>query len=194
MCSWLSGALFNLGHVMPFNPADTEQLALNARDVDGRIRQLAHIAAELGWHADADLDRAWALIQEYEQLPPHPVASPRLPVSVATDRTEDIMGETAQTVQWCPDGNPLNGIPGEVCLLLAEDHLTHGYGYGDGWTMIFGTARGDIEVQPGQWVVRHPDGHITVEDERPPDAELFDAARHLAEIKAAKHMDGHANA
>ena len=69
MCSWLSGALYNLADVMPANPADIKQMAINAKDTDDRLKSLASIAAELGWHADADLDEAWHAIQEYEQRP-----------------------------------------------------------------------------------------------------------------------------
>lgn len=69
MCNWLSGMLHNLVGVMPFNPADIQQMAINANDADDRLHRLALIASELGWHADADLDMAWQLIQEYEQLP-----------------------------------------------------------------------------------------------------------------------------
>ncbi|WP_146114743.1 MULTISPECIES: hypothetical protein [unclassified Microbacterium] len=65
-------------------------------------------------------------------------------------------------------------------LLLAEDGMTFGYGYGPGWSMIFGHPRGEITVEVGQWVVRHDDGRIEVLDDKPNEAEIFDAAAALA--------------
>lgn len=66
MCSWLSGALLNLSGVMPYNPADIARLTRNALNTDKRLRKLSVIAAELGWHVDADLELAWELIQQYD--------------------------------------------------------------------------------------------------------------------------------
>lgn len=81
-----------------------------------------------------------------------------------------------ETLQWGADGNPLNVIPGEVCLFLAdEDGLTRGYGYGPGWSMIFGSPQGEIILEVGQWITRLSDGSIIVEDERPFGAKPFDA-------------------
>lgn len=81
-----------------------------------------------------------------------------------------------ETLQWGATGNPLEVIPGEVCLFLAdEDGLTHGYGYGDGWSMIFGSAQGEIVLEVGQWITKLSDGSIIVENERPFGAKLFDA-------------------
>lgn len=79
----------------------------------------------------------------------------------------DRLEASVQAVQWCPDGQPLNGRPGQVMRLLAEGGKTFGYGYGPGWSMMFGTAHGDITVQPGQWVIRHHDGTITVQNDPP---------------------------
>lgn len=60
--------------------------------------------------------------------------------------------------------NPLEGRPGEVMRLLAsEDGKTFGYGYGEGWSIVFGSEQGDIVVHPGSWITKHPDGSITVE-------------------------------
>lgn len=73
-----------------------------------------------------------------------------------------------KAVQWAPSGDALSGKPGEVMRLLAsEDGTTYGYGYGPGWSMIFGHEHGDVAVLPGQWVVRHDDGTVTVEDVEP---------------------------
>jgi hypothetical protein len=75
MCSWVAGELSSLaGRTMPFNPADIQQMAYNARDVDTRLRALASIVAELGWHVDADLDEAWVRIQAYDSLPARTIA------------------------------------------------------------------------------------------------------------------------
>ena len=73
MCNWMQGRLFALAQVAPYNPADVKQLTYNARDADMRLRKLAVIAGEMGWHADADLDEAWRLAQEYDALPPRHV-------------------------------------------------------------------------------------------------------------------------
>lgn len=91
-----------------------------------------------------------------------------------------------KAVHWGADGNPLNVIPGEVQLLLAENGKTFGYGYGPGWSMIFGHPSGEITVEVGQWVVRHDDGRIEVVDEKPDDAEIFDAAAALAAARARR--------
>lgn len=89
-----------------------------------------------------------------------------------------------RAVQWCPSGRPLDGVPGEVTLLLARGRTTHGYGYGPGWSMIFGYPRGEVQVEPRQWVVRHFDDTVTVEDGCPANAVLFDAAAVLAAWRA----------
>lgn len=85
-----------------------------------------------------------------------------------------------RAVHWCPSGRPLDGVPGEVTVLLATGRTTHGYGYGPGWSMIFGYPRGEVQVEPGQWVVRHHDGTVTVEAELPAGAVVFDAQAVLA--------------
>lgn len=91
-----------------------------------------------------------------------------------------------KAVHWGADGNPLNVIPGEVALLLAEDGRTFGYGYGVGWSMIFGHSSGEIMVEVGQWVVRHDDGRIEVVDEKPEEAEIFDAGAALAAARGRR--------
>ena len=95
-----------------------------------------------------------------------------------------------KAVHWGADGNPLNVVPGEVQLLLAEDGKTFGYGYGDGWSMIFGHPTGEITVEVGQWVVRHDDGRIEVLDDKPDEAEIFDAAAALAAARARRLEEG----
>ena len=69
MCNWLADRLLALAQVTPYNPADMKQLTYNARDADMRLRKLSAIAGELGWHVDADLDTAWELVQQYDELP-----------------------------------------------------------------------------------------------------------------------------
>lgn len=71
-------------------------------------------------------------------------------------------------VQWAPSGNALEGIPGQVMRLLATpEGKTFGYGYGSGVTIIFGSENGDVEVNPKDWVVKHRDRSITVQDYEP---------------------------
>lgn len=73
-----------------------------------------------------------------------------------------------RVLQWCPSGNPLDGMPENMARFLASaDGKTRGYGHGPGWSMGFGTEHGHIYVRPGEWVVRHSDGRITVEDHDP---------------------------
>ena len=66
MCNWLSARLSAAAVIVPSNPADVRLLSQNARQAEKRIRELASIAAELGWHADAELDKAWQLIRDYD--------------------------------------------------------------------------------------------------------------------------------
>ncbi|MDF2046200.1 hypothetical protein P2P98_08520 [Microbacterium sp. Kw_RZR3] len=96
MCNWLSSRLYNLADISPFNPADTHQLVLNARDADSRLAALASIAGDLGWHADADLDQAWDDIQAYDARPPRPMADPDRPsmrVTPSTYSSERVSGD-----------------------------------------------------------------------------------------------------
>lgn len=73
-----------------------------------------------------------------------------------------------KTSQWAPSGNALDGIPSDITRLLATpDGRTHGYGYGPGDAMIFGSEHGDITVRPRQWVTRHDDGLVTITDHHP---------------------------
>jgi len=66
---------------------------------------------------------------------------------------------------------------GPVVALLAEiDGRTYGFGWGPGSSVMFGSARGDVTVNSGQWVTRYPDGTITVTDERPEDAQVLSTA------------------
>lgn len=67
-------------------------------------------------------------------------------------------------VQWARDGNPLAGSPGEISRFLADaDGKSYGYGYGPGWSMVFGSSQGDISLEPGDWLVRYSDGSYSVE-------------------------------
>lgn len=88
-----------------------------------------------------------------------------------------------KTLQWSPDGNPMNAIPLEVQLLIAKDSIVQGYGYGDGISLIFYHPDGDITLLPEQWVVLHDDGTVTVENSRPEGAEIFDAHERLRELQ-----------
>lgn len=73
-----------------------------------------------------------------------------------------------KSIQWAPSGAPLDGVPGPIVRLLArEDGYTYGYGYGPGWSMVFGSEMGDITIYPGQWVTRYPDGRIAVTEDAP---------------------------
>lgn len=74
-----------------------------------------------------------------------------------------------EALQWAPSGNPFDGVPNEMCRFLAgPDGKTFGYGYGPGWSMMFGTSTGeDVTLLPGQWVIRHDDGRITVQTGTP---------------------------
>lgn len=66
MCNFLSGELINI-RVIPSNPADIQAITTYARLAESKVRDLGLIAAELGWHVDADLETAWELIQTYEK-------------------------------------------------------------------------------------------------------------------------------
>jgi hypothetical protein len=77
-----------------------------------------------------------------------------------------------RALQWAPSGNPFEAVPSEVTRFIAgDDGKTCGYGYGPGWSMVFGSACGDLQVEPGQWIVRHEDGSLTVEDDWAADSE-----------------------
>lgn len=65
MCSWLATRL-RLIRLTPSNPADIKRQRELANDAERKISELEHIAAELGWHADSDLDYAFELIREYD--------------------------------------------------------------------------------------------------------------------------------
>lgn len=67
MCNWLEGALLNLIPISPYNPATIAELSSRAGQADLKLRAVARIASELGWHADASLDLAYELIQAYEK-------------------------------------------------------------------------------------------------------------------------------
>lgn len=73
-----------------------------------------------------------------------------------------------RAIQWAPSGNPLEGVPSEICRFLATaDGRTFGYGYGDGWSMIFGSQRGDISLNAGEWLIANDDGSYEVANAKP---------------------------
>ena len=74
---------------------------------------------------------------------------------------------TTEAIQWASADDPMSGVPSEIVRLLSDNGRSYGYGYGPGISMMFGSAQGDITVHPGQWVVKHEDGRITVEDRAP---------------------------
>ena len=65
MCSWIDGAIANI-ELLPSNPADIGEYVLLSRRAQADLWAIGQIASELGWHADASLDTAWNLIQEYD--------------------------------------------------------------------------------------------------------------------------------
>lgn len=86
--------------------------------------------------------------------------------------------------------NPFDLVPASIQLLIAGDKPARGYGYGPGWSIGFDTAEGQgVFVEPGQWVVRHDDGSITVEEVKPEGAEVFDWRAELDKRKGAQSGD-----
>ncbi len=76
--------------------------------------------------------------------------------------------EAVEAYEWCPSGNPLDVQPGTaVAFIAGESGRSQGYGYGDGWSILFGSSQGDISLSPGDWLVRLSNGVIAVEQERP---------------------------
>lgn len=116
---------------------------------------LCECGEKSGWLSSSTARKAWhrdhkASIQRDEKL-----------------RAELAKSPAVRALQWAPSGNMLDGIPSEVLRLLAVDGKAFGYGGGPGATMSFGTAHGDIDVAPGQWIVVREDGTVTVEDDEP---------------------------
>lgn len=66
MCGWLAERLGGV-RTRPTNPADITRITELSREAEQKINGLRHIAANLAWHADADLDLAWEDIQEYDK-------------------------------------------------------------------------------------------------------------------------------
>lgn len=67
----------------------------------------------------------------------------------------------ARAIQWAPSGNALDGIPGQIMQFLSgPGGKTYGYGYGPGTSLVFAHAKGHVQVQPGQWLVRYPDDRV----------------------------------
>lgn len=100
-----------------------------------------------------------------------------------------------EALQWAPSGNGLDGKPGEVLIFLASnDGTTHGYGYGQGNSIDFGSEQGPINVKPAQWIVRLVNENlsmelIVVEDERPEEARVFDPVQRREEFDLLKWME-----
>lgn len=90
---------------------------------------------------------------------------------------------SGKAVQWCPSGRLLDGVPSDIQLLLSDGGESWGYGYGPGWQMIFGSAYGDVAVEPGQWVVRYDEGRVAVEDSLPPGVAVFNVEARRAELR-----------
>lgn len=94
-----------------------------------------------------------------------------------------------EALQWAPSGNGLDGRPGEVLTFLASnDGTTHGYGYGPGNSIDFGSEQGDVRVRPTQWIVRLVNENLSreffvVEDERPAAARIFDPEQRRQEFE-----------
>lgn len=85
-----------------------------------------------------------------------------------------------RALQW-----DIHTVPSsDIVRLVAVDGILRGYGYGPGTSMMFGTPMGDITVENEQWVVRHDDGRIEVLNEKPDEAEIFDARSYLKEIQS----------
>jgi len=91
------------------------------------------------------------------------------------DALESVTAPTEdERIQWAPSGDVTQGKPEEVAQFLASsDGKVRGYAWGTGLGFIFQTEHGPIEVQPGDWISRNPDGRFGVtsvtaptEDER----------------------------
>lgn len=63
--------------------------------------------------------------------------------------------------------NFLGVQPGLMLNFLSDGGKNFGYGYGPGQSIVFGTKHGDIQVKPGQWVIKDNDGRVSVHDEKP---------------------------
>lgn len=101
---------------------------------------------------------------------PHPeneLADPCCPLHAPSSR-HAAPAPVIDAEQWGRPGDHTMCIPSRIARLLADaDGTTYGYGHGPGSSTIFGSAQGDVTIQIGQWVARHADGSITVQDERP---------------------------
>lgn len=79
-----------------------------------------------------------------------------------------------EAYQWCPSGNPLEVRPGVASVFIAgAEGPPQGYGYGDGWSILFGSSQGEIPLEPESWIVRLSNGVISVEQEAPGGAEVL---------------------
>lgn len=65
MNNWLADQIRGI-RIIPSNPMDIKAMAANGKVAEMKLRPLANIASELGWHHESSLDMAWELIVEYE--------------------------------------------------------------------------------------------------------------------------------
>ncbi|MFS0885238.1 hypothetical protein [Aeromicrobium sp. 179-A 4D2 NHS] len=92
---------------------------------------------------------------------PATAGAPVEPEPVVAPDSESVGPDLVDAVQWV-------GVPGPVVHLLAdEDGKTYGYGYGDGASMVFSYAHGQVIVNYDQWVALWSDGTVTVHDTEP---------------------------
>lgn len=75
-----------------------------------------------------------------------------------------------------------------MAFLATDEGRTHGYGYGPGWAMDFGSQQGQIRVLPTQWIVRLSNDFLVVEDELPEGAHVFDPTQRLEELKIMREL------
>tara|TARA_R110002049_G_scaffold145095_1_gene307355 strand:+ start:173 stop:772 length:600 start_codon:yes stop_codon:yes gene_type:complete len=87
---------------------------------------------------------------------------------------ESVTGPTeSERIQWAPSGDVTQGKPEEVAQFLASsDGKVRGYAWGTGLGFIFQTEHGPIEVQPGDWISRTPDGRFVITSVTAPTAAL----------------------
>lgn len=70
-------------------------------------------------------------------------------------------------VQWGTKEDPFSAQPALVQNLLSSKGIFYGYGYGNGWSVIFDYENGEISLLPGQWIAKMSDGTFKVFDDDP---------------------------